>query len=379
MASLSGGGIGGWFARVLITAMLAAGVVVGEEKPRVVRAVEGLRFDPVRWEVRPGEVVRLRFENADTTAQPHNLVIGRPGSKEALIAAALALGADGPSRQFVPTSDDVVAATRVLNAGESEEVSFGVPGEAAVYPMVCTFPGHGVIMFGAVYAGHPMPRDQKNDPHVPQLPPAPPLDPDPRPMVRRIFLPAASPAAIAVAMPEGINFCWDAGSCQLRYLWLGEFLSTERHFQGKGQSLAQPAGPIVFTAPAIFPIQFRHRPTATPTFHGYSLQEGMPIFKYSLDGVHVHEGFSVVDGRLARRLQLPSAPDGVTLHLGKSDAVTLTASSGKPSDGQLQLTSAEAADVTIFYGISPPVTTPAAADDRPPPGGDPGVKQANEN
>ena len=37
----------------------------------------------------------------------------------------------------------------------------------------------------------------------------------------RTFMPGSSPAAIAVALPGGHAYCWDAGNCRLRYAWQG--------------------------------------------------------------------------------------------------------------------------------------------------------------
>src|SRR5687767_5561030 len=45
-----------------------------------------------------------------------------------------------------------------------------------------------------------------------------------RPQVLRIFMPDASPAAIAVALPGDLSFCFDASECRLRYVWKGGFI-----------------------------------------------------------------------------------------------------------------------------------------------------------
>ena len=39
------------------------------------------------------------------------------------------------------------------------------------------------------------------------------------PVVYRTFMPGASPAAFAVALPGNQFYCWDAGECRLRYVW----------------------------------------------------------------------------------------------------------------------------------------------------------------
>jgi azurin len=332
-----------------------------EENPLVIRAVEGLRFDPPRLGVELGREIRLQFENADTTAQPHNLVIARPGSREAVLAAALALGADGPARGFVPASDDVIAASRLLAAGESETLTVRLPGEPGVYPLICTFPGHGILMFGALYSGINMPREPDQDPHIPKSPPTTPIDPDPRPMIRRIFLPDASPAAIAIALPGQINLCWDAGPCRLRYAWPGEFLHAEDHFQGKGQAIARPAGPVTWTTPDQPLVRVSGRPPKAVRFRGYSLDAGFPTFDYSIDDQLVSEVFSMRDDCLIRRFHIPNARAPIELTVTLAPGPDPSVSTGIVSNGVLHLSPSQAADVTLSYSLPIPwAPTPAA-------------------
>ena len=63
--------------------------------------------------------------------------------------------------------------------------------------------------------------------------------------VVRMFMPDSGPASIAVATPEGVHYCWDAGTMQLRYAWTGDFLDPSNHFAGNGDALAG-AGHIVW-------------------------------------------------------------------------------------------------------------------------------------
>jgi azurin len=342
---------------VLAAVMALAGVCSpacwgqSPEKPLAIRAVEGLRFDPPRLRVEPGQVVSLHFENADTTAQPHNLVVVRPGAREAVLAAALALGADGPARGYVPAVPDVLAASRLLAAGESEVIRVTMPKEPGIYPIVCTFPGHGVIMFGAVYAGIEMSRRVEDDPHVPKPPPPVALDPDPRPMVRRMFLPQASPAAIAVALPGGLNLCWDAGPCRLRYVWRGDFLSADAHFEGKGQALARLGGPVCLSAPAVFPVRPGGREPEVVAFRGYALNAGLPTFEYNVDGKLVKEGFSVDGDTLIRWFQVAGMTESLEIRVGMVPSGPVGVSRGGVVDGGLQLTPEEAQDVTLRYPV----------------------------
>ncbi len=124
----------------------------------IIRAVpEQLRYDLTRIVMEPEQKVRLTFENPDV--MPHNLVIVRPGKREAIGLAALQLAPDHRDRHgraYVPESEDVLAATRMLETGESAVLDFRAPDEEGVYEYVCTFPGHWMVMWGRfIVTRHP--------------------------------------------------------------------------------------------------------------------------------------------------------------------------------------------------------------------------------
>jgi hypothetical protein len=58
---------------------------------------------------------------------PHNLVITKPGLLIRLQQAAIALGADGFKKQFLPKSDSILHATKLLEKGQSETLEFNAP------------------------------------------------------------------------------------------------------------------------------------------------------------------------------------------------------------------------------------------------------------
>jgi azurin len=55
---------------------------------------------------------------------------------------------DGIKKDFVPKSDKVLHATKVIDANSGTVLRFQAPEKPGVYPFVCTFPGHWVIMNG---------------------------------------------------------------------------------------------------------------------------------------------------------------------------------------------------------------------------------------
>ena len=65
---------------------------IGEDGVVIKTVVEQMRYDVPAFTVAAGEPVTILFDNEDYT--PHNLVIGRPGSGDAIGNAADALGMD---------------------------------------------------------------------------------------------------------------------------------------------------------------------------------------------------------------------------------------------------------------------------------------------
>lgn len=109
---------------------------------------EMLRFDTNSIEAKPGQKVELNFINSDF--MPHNVLILKPGAADEICNAAIAMGASGFAKSFVPESDKIIAHTKMLDGGQKELIKFTLPTTAGNYPFVCTFPGHGTIMRGVI-------------------------------------------------------------------------------------------------------------------------------------------------------------------------------------------------------------------------------------
>ncbi len=117
---------------------------------RIATIPERMQFDVKRFVAKPGQPVRLILSNPD--AMQHNLVLVRPGALEEVGTAGneMAKDPDGMKKDYVPKSDKVLAATRLINAGATTTLRFKAPTEPGNYPYVCTFPGHWVIMNGVM-------------------------------------------------------------------------------------------------------------------------------------------------------------------------------------------------------------------------------------
>jgi putative heme-binding domain-containing protein len=108
-------------------------------------------YDKERIAVQAGAPVEFRFSNTDD--MPHNFAIVVPGALEAVgtLAEATARDADAMDRQYIPQTDQILLASRLLQPGQSQSLLFEAPATPGVYPYVCTYPGHWRRMYGALY------------------------------------------------------------------------------------------------------------------------------------------------------------------------------------------------------------------------------------
>lgn len=318
---------------------------------------DGLRFDPPRLKAQPGDSISLELENADSTHQVHNLVVVRPGTLAAVVQASMEMGANGPAKQFVPELPAVIAHSALLGPDQRERLAFTLPDEAGVYPFVCTFPGHGMVMYGALYAGVEMPEIHE-DPNLPaMLTRGLITGGGKRPYVQRVFMPGASPAAIAVALPGTLNYCWDATYCRLRYVWNGDYIDASEHWRGNGDALARiPAEPWWSGPGETAAIRFGASDAVPPplTFGGYRITEGLPEFRYRAGKARVTERITAApDGRsLSIHCRIEDAPDTVHLPLAPASGVTWESSAGRIVGNQLVIKPAEARDFTLTLSPS---------------------------
>jgi azurin/glucose/arabinose dehydrogenase len=111
---------------------------------------ERMLFDVKSFTVKPGQPVKLVFANPDL--MQHNLVIVKPGALEEVGIAGneMAKDPDGIKKDFVPKSDKVLHATKLIDPQATTVLRFRAPTQPGSYPYVCTFPGHWLIMNGVM-------------------------------------------------------------------------------------------------------------------------------------------------------------------------------------------------------------------------------------
>ncbi len=109
-------------------------------------------FDLEEFTVRAGGPVEITFENIDV--MPHNVVVTRPGALEEVGRAADAEAERNPAGAeasgYVPKTPLVLFKTGLVQPGGTEVLSFTAPTSPGLYPFVCTFPGHWILMKGTM-------------------------------------------------------------------------------------------------------------------------------------------------------------------------------------------------------------------------------------
>ena len=107
---------------------------------------EELLFDKDKLEASAGSKITLKFKNNSSTLT-HNWVLVKPGTVDAVAADGLTAG---EVKGYLKENDDrVIAHTNMVKPGETASVTFDSPA-AGVYPYVCSFPGHSVLMKGTL-------------------------------------------------------------------------------------------------------------------------------------------------------------------------------------------------------------------------------------
>jgi azurin len=342
---------------VVTLVILLATTLLSAQAPQVVRigTLPGLRYDTATFFVRPGASVELLFSNYDEML--HNLVITRPGARERIIQAALEMGAGAADRDFVPSSPEVLWSTKLISTGQSVTLRFTAPSTAGDYPFVCTMPGHGILMFGTMTV--------TNTPRPPVMNPVEPTsesrDHGVHERSSRVvsgFMPDAGPASIAVELPGGVSYVWDAGAGRFRYAWAGPIPTLP---SSPERGLAKLSGPIFYREPS-FPLRIGASPDSPPKsvqFKGYAIDAlGVPEFEIVVDGTTVRERAEVRDGQFVRRFRVAGTG---TVWFMAPEGAAINVTGGVRQGGFHRLSGPAAEEFTVTHAL-PAAIQPAGTD-----------------
>ena len=276
---------------------LTGSVIAQDTDPQLALATQHgkMRFDPEELSVAPGAKVTLVFKNTDE--MQHNWVLCKPIRGITLIIAqkAWALGAQAMQKQFIPEDEAILFHSRVLNPQEADTVVFTAPSQPGDYPFVCTLPGHAFSMKGTLHVGTPMfaqkpGGDSKKGPQVDRSNFH--LHVHDEPMVIRCFIDGGPPRPVAVGLPGGVNYCFNAETCAVEFGWLGMFLDVgpDRGYGvDRGGGWSKILGEKFNVGYAGCPLRFGTGGSAPHVrFLGYR-RHGTPELLFEVEGVKVSQ------------------------------------------------------------------------------------------
>ncbi|MEK9773566.1 MAG: plastocyanin/azurin family copper-binding protein [Opitutae bacterium] len=338
---------------LLISALLLLFQVVGGEEVKIGTLHGKLRFDPEIIVVPKGAKINLLFENQDEMI--HNLLIAKGDSKhiDGLAKKALDLGARGMDLGFIPEDPSIIASIGLVQPGETAKVSFGAPDENGDYPFVCTFPGHALSMRGimkvvedpSLVKAATSPEDlsvkkQKNGAiQVGSLPR----------VVRVHFAGVDSGRSIAVGLPSGYSYLFDAEKLNVRMGWKGGFINVNNDRRGRGGGLCSIIGKRYASGIAAFPIRIGD-PTKVPEtrFLGYS-RAGNPTFYYEVDGIRIEQSTtgSPPGKELTHNFKVAKQKDDVFFLFDPEKVQLSSTTAGKREKGTLRVHAKDSANFVV--------------------------------
>ena len=125
--------------------------------------------------------------------------------------------------------------------------------------------------------------------------------------------------AINVGIPGGVNYTFDAVTCQLRYVWKGDFIDAGPAWNGRGGNPVNAGGTGLLT------IRNGHSVRAGESlddravrFLGYRLVQGLPVFRFQADGALVELNVAVEDDAVVQTFEVSGARHDL-LYVGDED------------------------------------------------------------
>jgi azurin len=115
-----------------------------------IEGMDNMKYDKTLFKIKAGQDVKLTLTNVGklpAEAMSHNVVILAQGTDvQAFGEAAVPAKPD-----HIPASmsADVIAHTKLLGPGESDEITFKI-ADPGVYDFICSFPGHFGTMNGKI-------------------------------------------------------------------------------------------------------------------------------------------------------------------------------------------------------------------------------------
>ena len=141
----------------LLASLLAVRATAAEPQIIQIKTLQAqMRYDVTDFTVRPGDEVKIIFENTDD--MPHNLVFFQTGTDIVAVATKnLEKPEEALKRDWLPDDPRMFAHSKAVAPKSKDEIVFKAPEKPGIYPYVCTFPGHAMSMQGKMRVAVPGP------------------------------------------------------------------------------------------------------------------------------------------------------------------------------------------------------------------------------
>ncbi len=184
------------------------------------------------------------------------------------------------------------------------------------------------------------------------------LKTDDQPQVVRVHMPDSSPRSIAVGLIGGVNACFDAHSCYVRYGWTGAFLDVgpDRGYgRSRGGGRARILGQRFGISGDEFPIRIGSEPAPAAEFMGYRRALSGPTFEFRLGGIRVSQTIETTQSSrgLQMTFRLDPAPQFDLTYTVAESGLQLTSSAGTWNDTILTIPAADGQEFTISMEPAP--------------------------
>lgn len=162
------------------------------------------------------------------------------------------------------------------------------------------------------------------------------------PLLQRMFMPYASPAAIAISAGNGVFVCWDAGTCQFRYAWNGKEIDQWPVWQGNGNALAVIRGSIFTQIESGNPIDQNFK------FKGYRLVDQEYELQYEIKGIDFRSKFRA-QSKNKLEMHISTNANKAITYTPNIIKGKWTCNKGSIKDGILNLTKDQAQNFKITF------------------------------
>ena len=310
-----------------------------EMKTIEIKVLPGLQFDIVRFQVKPGTKVKIVFKNTDE--MDHNLIVTKPNSREEVVMAALQMGGEGPMKNYIPEMAQVLWSIPIVSADQTKSITFTAPNEEGIYPYVCTYPGHGFVMFGAMY--------------ISSIGEMPKLSEDLNIPLSRRDDNESKHHKESLKQKENhkhsqlSSYCWDAGLSKLRFAWSGGFLDNTLLWKGHKDATSTIIGTIFYRDKVAYPLRINNKKPKVD-YKGYRLIDRFPEFHYTVDGLDVYELIKpLASGKgFLRSFKIPKINNSLSFLFDESDGISYQSDVGDLMNGEIIFPSHKAKSFSII-------------------------------